>query len=152
MSFKQDIQCTDGLELAFRSGLQALREQDKAHLSAVKPRSLAGSADLDSALVPQFPDKPRWDYVVARKSGNPGKEHLYWIEVHPASSTGNVQEVESKLNWLKDWLAGKALNAYPRDFIWLASGKCVYNQSSPLVKALAAKGVQFKGGHFVIPG
>jgi hypothetical protein len=152
MSFQQDVQRTAGLEQAYQTGLGALRAQDRARVEARNPRALSGSVDVDKALQPLQPNANRWDYVVAGKIANSVTERLYWIEVHPASSSHNVREIQNKLDWLLGWLQGQLLDRYKREFLWLASGKSVFHQNSPQVKILAGKGIQFKGRHFTIPG
>ncbi len=144
MSFKADVIHTLGVG-TFHKGLGALKPVDAGHVSSVHPRELAGSADVDTALVATLPNAHRWDYVVGKSSGKFVTAH--WIEVHPASSTKNIAEVERKLAWLSGWLHGNPLGQYPKDVVWVASGKSTYNTRSPAIKALAAKGCRFVGGH-----
>ncbi len=144
MSFKDDAAQVLGAE-AFRKGLGALRPTDVAHVSAQRPREITGSADVDAALVATLPNAARWDYVVGRTQGHVLQTH--WIEVHPASAGTNVHEIEKKLVWLMTWLRDNPLAQYPREVVWIASGKSAFNARSPGIKALAAKGCRFVGGH-----
>ncbi len=144
MSFKTDVTQVLGAD-AFRKGLGALRQTDVAHVSAQRPREIKGSADVDASLAGALPNAARWDYVVGRIQGNIHQTH--WIEVHPASASKNVHEIEKKLAWLMAWLRDKPLAKYPRDVVWIASGKSAFNARSPDIKALAAKGCRFVGGH-----
>lgn len=148
MAFRDDVAKTVGLEQAWRSGLQALRDADRIHVNSENPRTLAGSVDVDAALRSQYPVAARWDYVVAGRQGE--AEYLHWIEVHPASSTGNVKELEKKLEWLAAWLKDQPLATYPRCFVWVASGRCTLHQHSRELKRLAGKGLLFRGGHYVV--
>lgn len=144
MSFRANVVHAFG-ECAFHKGLGALKPIDAGHISTLRTRELAGSADVDAALAATLPNAHRWDYVVGK---NIGKSLLaHWIEVHPASSTKNIAEVERKLAWLSGWLRGSPLGKYPKDVVWVASGKSSYNTRSPVIKALAAKGCRFVGGH-----
>lgn len=147
MSFKANV--VDALgDGTFHKGLAALKPVDAEHVSSLRPRELAGSADVDAALAATLPNAHRWDYVVGKSAGNVVTAH--WIEVHPASSTKNIAEVERKLAWLSGWLRGNPLGQYPKDVVWVASGKSTYNTRSPAIKALAAKGCRFVGGHLTL--
>ena len=144
MSFKADVIQAVG-NGTFHKGLWALKAIDADHISSTHPRELAGSADVDTALAVTLPNAHRWDYVVGTSAGKTVIAH--WIEVHPASSTKNIAEVERKLVWLAGWLRGNPLAPYPKDVVWVASGKSTFNTRSPSIKALAAKGCRFVGGH-----
>ena len=104
--------------------------------------------DLDGALSARLPNDARWDYGVARKVD--GGEQVYWIEVHPASGGASLHEMQNKLTWLRRWLAGTALNAYPRELVWVASGKSAFTGRDPKIKALALQGLRFAGGHLAL--
>ncbi len=147
MSFRADVANALGGG-AFHKGLGALKAVDADHISSTRPRELVGSADVDTALAATFPHAHRWDYVVATSAGKTVTAH--WIEVHPASSTKNIAEVGRKLAWLAGWLQGNPLGQYAKDVVWVASGKSTYNTRSPAIKALAAKGCRFVGGHLSI--
>lgn len=58
------------------------------------------SIDLDSHFQAKEGNANRWDYSVGTKSAA-NVELAYWIEPHPASSTGEVKKMIEKLNWLK---------------------------------------------------
>lgn len=147
MSFKANIVVALG-EGTFRKGLGALRQVDAGHVSCARPRELSGSADVDAALAAALPNAHRWDYVVGMAKGN--VMTAYWIEVHPASSTKNIKEIEKKLAWLSSWLHQNPLGQYPKDVVWIASGRSTYNTRAPAIKALAAKGCRFVGGHLTL--
>ena len=144
MSFKADVDQALG-DATFHKGLGALKQVDAGHISSTRPRELVGSADVDAALAATLPNAHRWDYVVGKSTGKSVTAH--WIEVHPASSTKNIAEIERKLEWLSSWLREKPLAQYPKDVVWVASGKSTFNTRSPSIKALAAKGCRFVGGH-----
>lgn len=149
MSFAGDVDATEGLAGAHRSGLGALSGSAASHVSVRPETRLSGSVDLDSALRPLFPTAARWDYVIGRKQGRK-RDLLHWIEIHPASGGKNVGEVAAKVQWLRGWLAGTPLAAYPRRLVWVASGRAAFNARDPKLKALALAGVQFAGGHLTI--
>lgn len=147
MSFKANVVQALG-DGTFHKGLGALKPKDADHITSARPRDLVGSADLDAALAATMPDAHRWDYVVGKSVGKSVSAH--WIEVHPASSTRNIDEVGRKLAWLAGWLHGNPLGQYPKDVVWVASGKSTYNTRSPAIKALAAKGCRFVGAHLAL--
>lgn len=148
MSFQTDLAVTPGLGAAYRPGIQALQPRHRAHVTVRETTRLAGSADIDAALEAFHPNASRWDYVVAQKSSPRNREELVWLEVHPASSSSSVDEVERKGIWLTRWIAGTPLANYQRQLIWLASGKAVFTSRSPELKALANRGIRFVGRHF----
>lgn len=145
MSFSADIKATPGLNRACK-GLGALSDTDKVRLTVGATTRLLGSVNVDAALQASQPNATRWDYVVGQKVGN--KEHLHWIEVHPAASTGNINEVAAKLDWLAHWMKTTPLVAYPRQIVWIASGKSAFNQRHPSLRALANRGLRYAGSHW----
>lgn len=151
MSFQHDVEETPGLSDACRRGIQALDATDREKITARPSRKLAGSVYLDSQLADRFPDANRWDYVVAWDTAR-NEELLHWIEVHPAGRRGCVDEVLAKLTWLKEWLnaEGTRLKAYRRKIVWIASGRSAFQQNSPQLRKLVARGVYFAGGHYVM--
>jgi hypothetical protein len=153
MSFQNDLLTVAGLQDAYRPGLQALRGNDHNHVTAKNPNQISGSADIDTALVSQYPSRNRWDYVIARRTGRV-TEKLYWIEIHPAHSTAEAKVVVQKANWLKQWLAGpgNALASYERELIWVPTAAVAFHSSSPQAKTLVQAGViPPKGKVFTIP-
>lgn len=143
MAFKQAVENTPGLERAYRSGLQAIRNRDHSHVSCRNPRTITGSVNLDSALARTLPNEPVWDYGVGLKP--PSKEEkVVWIEVHPASSH-HVDEVLAKLRWLKTWLRAHApqLRAFPPEFVWIASGSVALPATSRQSRMVASAGLRF---------
>ncbi|MCM8614227.1 hypothetical protein [Accumulibacter sp.] len=145
MSFAADVKATPHLDGAFCKGLGALLAVDRARVTKAASTRLPGSVNVDAALRASQPDAARWDYVVGKRQGN--REHLHWIEVHPAGSTGNINEVAAKLDWLAEWMRATPLAAYPKQIVWIASGKSAFNQRSPQLRALANRGLRYGGNH-----
>jgi len=145
MRFKRAVENTQGLEQAYRPGLQALQRGDRSRILCRDSHMVTGSVNLDCALATILPDDPRWDYGVGVIARTPS-ETVVWIEVHPASSH-HVDEVLRKLIWLKNWLRTDApqLGAMPREFVWIASGQVAMQANSPQRRRLAAKGLRFAG-------
>jgi len=151
MKFKQAVLSTPALANAYRPGLQALKRADAERITCTKPRDLAGSVDVGSALCKAFPNKPRWDYAVGIKY-DLTSDRAIWIEVHPASSTGEVNTVISKLHWLKTWAADAAPNLLrlTREYVWIATGSVAFSQDSPQRRRLANEGIRFVGTRYNI--
>lgn len=145
MSFTQDVNATRHLQGSLCQGLGALLPADRARISHADPGKLLGSVDVDAALKDSQPNAARWDYLVGEKQGQ--QQRLHWIEVHPASSTGNVGEIGAKLDWLIAWLRTTPLASYPKKIVWIASGKSAFNARDPGVRALARRGLYFAGSH-----
>jgi len=148
MSFSTDVKTTPHLEAAWHKGLRALSAADRAHMTVGASTKLLGSVNVDAVLEATQPNAARWDYVVGQKQGN--TEHLHWIEVHPAAGTGNIGELEAKLSWLSAWMRATPLASYPRQIVWIASGRSAFNSRHPALRTLANRGLRFAGGHLTI--
>ncbi|MDX2044471.1 MAG: hypothetical protein SF097_24895 [Acidobacteriota bacterium] len=151
MNFEQAVRKCPAIANAFQPGLRALRPMDKSHITCAKPRRLSGSVDLDSALSSEQPNANRWDYGVGVRCQQTD-DKVIWIEVHPASSTGEIKSMLAKLNWLKEWLAENTpeLFALSGDYVWVATGAVSFPASSPHRRQLAAAGLQFAGSRYEI--
>ncbi len=152
MTFKSAVENTPGLEGEWRAGLQSLSGADREHIGAEDTRQLRGSVNLDAALKNSHRDDPRWDYAVGHKPINRSGEVVYWIEIHPAGSA-HVGAVLAKLAWLKHWLGRSAadLNALPKVFLWVSSGRTSFTARAPQVRRLAQAGLRHAGRFFSIP-
>lgn len=148
MSFQSDCESVPGLEGASRKGLRALNAQDAPHVRKSRLTRLTTSIDVDTALAAAQPNAARWDYGVGQRTGD--HETVHWIEVHPASGGNSIAEMQVKLLWLRAWLQGKPLADYPRQVVWVASGRCAFNARDPKLKALSQLGLRFVGNHYAI--
>jgi hypothetical protein len=145
MSFSSSVKATPHLEHSLKKGLGALTAADSAHITVGAAVKLLGSINLDASLREAQPNDARWDYLVGQKAGS--REQLHWIEIHPASGTGNIGEMEAKLRWLAAWMRTTPLASYPKQIVWIASGKSAFNSRNPGLRALASRGLRFVGGH-----
>jgi len=138
---------------AFRAGLQALSDNDRAHVRVGHPRSLRGSIDLDTTLRRLCPSDARWDYAISYQHAGRASEFLYWVEIHPANSHG-PGEVLAKLLWLRAWLRqhASALDSIERVFVWVSSGNTSFSPNSPQVRQLASQGLRHVGSVLCING
>lgn len=145
MSFAADVAATPHLADALRTGLGALEAADRTHITVGASVKLIGSVNVDLALKQSQANAPRWDYVVGQKHDH--TEFLNWVEVHPASGGGSIGEIQAKLSWLKAWMGSTLLGAYPKQVVWVASGRSAFNNRSPEIRKLANQGLVFTGNH-----
>jgi hypothetical protein len=93
----------------------------------------------------------RWDFAIGFQHTNRSDEIIYWVETHTGSD-GEVKVVLRKLEWLLRWLQedGVSMDAFERQFVWLASGSTSFTSSHPTIKALASRGIRYAGGRLRI--
>jgi hypothetical protein len=149
ISFKAHLEAIEGLKDSHEEGLQALKKSDRELIKPPKTKKLCGSVDLDKALEKRYPNASRWDYGIAIEC----QEKIYtihWIEVHPAGSGKNYEEILNKALWLRDWLKnhGQILNS-EKLFIWIASGKARV-PTAPQNRSLLKQGVRLVGKQYII--
>jgi hypothetical protein len=138
--FQDAVVSVPVLERAYRKGLQGLRGADRDRVLCRNPRGLTGSLGLDEHLASILPNEPRWDYAIGYRAQ--GGEQVYWIEVHPASSS-HVDEVLAKLKWLRAWLTREAprLAGLPATHVWIATGRVAIRRGSQQQRLLAQAGI-----------
>jgi hypothetical protein len=90
-----------GLNVAV--GKQAVEGQYRDHIVTTAGNTFTNSVDMDGHFKASEGASPRWDFAVGIKSGTNG-ESAFWIEPHPANSTGEVNAMLAKLSWLKNKL------------------------------------------------
>lgn len=138
--FEDELSTVDEA-LQTRPGLQALDAADRERLGVAEPRRLDGSCCIDDDLAAHRSNEPRWDYAV----GYAGR--VWFIEVHPADSSGNVDEVVRKATWLRGLLGSSPLLRLPpngqlRGLYWVASGRVTAQLAfSRSLRRLAEAGV-----------
>jgi len=138
--FEKAVKGTPDIKDGFKNGLQALGSNSK-YVSTKDNSLIEGSVDIDSSTHDKYPTASRWDYAVGYS------DDVYFIEVHPAASGRNVDEMLAKFNWLKSWLSSDAplLNALPnKKFRWVNTGK-VALPNSQAVRKLQQAGVSLVG-------
>lgn len=144
-NFQKAVERTPDISTGYRSGLQALKRNERSSVVATDTRRLDGSLDIDTAVQEKYPNDNRWDYAI----GYSGK--VCYVEVHPAY-TSEVSVVENKLKWLKTWLKEKAplLDGIPKAapaFVWVQTGKGGILPRSSQARKLAAMGVTIAPVH-----
>lgn len=90
-------------ELTPQPGLSAVKGEYRPGVALKSGHRHTASIDLDACFLASEPTAARWDYGIGVR-GESGQESLFWLEAHPASSTGEVQKMLDKLAWLKDKL------------------------------------------------
>jgi len=91
--FKMAVEATPNLE--YHTGKNALSSQ---YSRLVIIRQCDGSVDIDKCLSATEHNNCRWDYAI----GHNGK--AYFVEIHPAQKSGNIDEMIAKAQWLAKWL------------------------------------------------
>ena len=121
MNFADAVERTPEIAECLKNGLQALKRQDRNQIRYNASRDLRGSVDIDTCLRERYPTGSRWDYVFGYK------DRIYYMEIHPAGSTGEVKRVVAKLEWLKQWrkLSAPSLEDLEGQstYHWISTGK-----------------------------
>ncbi|AKC69796.1 hypothetical protein [Pandoraea oxalativorans] len=119
-----------------------------------------GSVDLDGHFREAEPNSPRWDYGLGIATG--GQEYVFWLEPHPASSTGEVASMVRKAKWLQAKLAEPpfrrlkemtrmtAVGGY-KPLQWVFTGDLRVLPGSKEARALAQAGIDFPARHTKLP-
>lgn len=84
-------------------GKGAMKGEYRSGVELSAGHSFTESIDLDTHFEAAEPDSNRWDYGVGVKLKN-GTEVAFWVEPHPASSTGEAKVILKKFAWLKSKL------------------------------------------------
>ena len=152
MTFKEAIEKTPHLNRAWKTGLQALRPEDKPHIAAADTRKITGSVDVDTAYKKVDPYGNRWDFGIAYQHTNRQAEVVYWVEPHTASDS-QVSVVIKKAQWLLHWLKndGVLLKSFEYNIVWVSSGATAFTDSSTQKKRMAQAGLQYVGNKLCIP-
>jgi hypothetical protein len=155
----QQATATQTSEFAAASAAAGLTSQagkgaiDPAYRAMIEPATdarLTHSVDIDTAFSRSEANATRWDYGIGVEAGQ--GERAYWIEPHPASSTGEVDKMLQKLAWLKQKLSlpayaglkkltGKTQASGNTAFIWTYSGDNRIRPDSPLARKLRHAGL-----------
>jgi len=151
--FDDAVKQTPDVADALQAGLQALSRPERRRVEVSDTGSLRGSINLDDALKAVEPNAPRWDYGVGVR-GNRNNDRAIWVEFHPASS-GHVDEVIRKGEWLRSWLSTRApdldrLTPKSGAFKWVATGSTRLRPGSRRRKKVAAVGIAFCGSRLSI--
>lgn len=133
---KAAVDQTEDVKGRFKTGLGAIKGNEKQKFVVPDTRKITGSLDIDSATKDKYPQANRWDYAVEYD------RETFFIEVHPGS-TNEIPTVIAKLDWLKKWLKEKApaINALkPKDkqpYHWVYTNKFAILPNSKYARQLA---------------
>lgn len=149
--FPTSVNACSTLRPALRSGLKALGSAGSGYITALDPRRLTGSVDIDGALASLLPRDARWDYAVGHHPNAKAPDEVHWIEIHPCRD-GDVKRIAAKLDSLRRWMSSNASQLWKlrRHFVWVSSGPTVISPKSPMRRRVAALGVTIAGSHYVI--
>lgn len=136
-AFKEAVSNTPDISKGYKAGLTALGKYS-SKVTVPNNVKVEGSVDIDATTVSLYPRANRWDYVIGFNS------KVIFVEVHPAT-TGEVDVVLKKLDWLKNWLNSKApdlakLRA-PEPYFWIQSKNFQILRHSPQYRRAVQKGI-----------
>ena len=127
---------TEDVKGQFKTGLGAVKRNERQKLVVPDTRKITGSLDIDSSTKEKYPQANRWDYAIEYD------KETFFIEIHPAS-TSEIQTFLAKLSWLKQWLKEKApeINALkPKNkqpYHWVYTSKFAILPNSKYARQLA---------------
>lgn len=102
------------LGVSFEPGKQGIKGEHRSKISGNIKKSL----DFDGTF--NRGNDNAWDYLLETNEAYP------FIEVHPAKSGGNLNEMIAKLKWMKNWIMNhdktQELKKEKSRFIWLHTG------------------------------
>lgn len=127
---------TEDVKGQFKTGLGAIKGNEKQKFVVPDTRRITGSLDIDTSTATKYPQANRWDYAIEYD------KETFFIEVHPGS-TNEIPTVIAKLAWLKQWLKEKApeIDALkPKDkqpYHWVYTNKFAILPNSKYARQLA---------------
>ena len=137
MSFVDAVRSIPEIAECLKAGLQALGSNSRK-VEVRSTHDLAGSVDIDSCVAANYPNEHRWDYIFGYKG------HIYYVEVHPGT-TGEVEVVIAKLNWLKQWCRRSAerleASQHGSSYHWISSGRTAITKNSKYSRILVQNGI-----------
>lgn len=138
-AFQIAVENTEDVKNGYCQGKQAIKNADRTKIEVEDPQLLQGSLDIDNQVKMKYPRESRWDYALSYD------DKLYYIEVHPAE-TSEIDQVISKVKWLKNWLKTKAaeIDNLPKaehPYIWIQSGRYGILPMAKVRKKLSVAGL-----------
>ena len=141
-------------------GLAAVQGTYRSSITTSAGAAFTGSVDMDQHFLASEPHANRWDYGVGICARN--VEMAFWVEPHPASSTGEVDVMLRKLAWIKDKLGQtqyselKARTDHAAKdgrvpYRWLASGSIRIRAGSADALRLAKAGLAMPARQVTLP-
>ncbi len=125
------------LDVPFESGKQGIKREHRSKING----SIKKSLDFDGTF--NKGNDNAWDYLLEINGVYP------FIEVHPAKSGGNLNEMVAKLKWMKQWIKNhdktQELKKGKSRLIWLHTDgfNIRYNPRDPKIRTLSAYKILF---------
>lgn len=139
MDFREKVKRTFKGKNCLRNGLQAIKNEYKSRINVKNPRELKGSVNIEICV-----GGGRWDYVIGYK------DDVYFIEIHTATKSSEIDIVIEKARWLRNW---KENTPFKKDnkLYWISPGKVGFSQNSTHFRKLRIEGIHFAGSRLRIP-
>ncbi|MCQ2253142.1 MAG: hypothetical protein MJZ61_06815 [Bacteroidales bacterium] len=132
--FKTAVEHISDIASAYKSGIQAIKGNERPKFSFPDSHCIKGSVDIDNALKSKYPEQNRWDYAIGYG------DLVVYAEVHPCS-TSEVSTIINKRDWLLGWLKDTALNKFDKSLYWVAT-QGVAIKDAKKKKELSMKGIK----------
>ena len=137
---KLAVDKTEDVKGQFKTGLGAVKGNERQKIVVPYTRKITGSLDIDTSTAAKYPKANRWDYALEYDN------ETFFIEVHPGS-TSEIPTIIAKLIWLKQWLKEKAPEIdvlKPKDkqpYHWIYTSKFAILPNSKYARQLAQKNI-----------
>ena len=135
------LEATSHLLPLVEDGIQAVEKGHRDHFEEVIRSDFGDSLEFDGAMLGEFPDDNRWDYLL----GHTSTERLIGVEPHSAKQdevSTVIKKRQAALGHLTGHLKnGKRVHAW----IWVASGKVHFPDVDKQSRMLAQNGIAFAG-------
>lgn len=130
------------LQSLVQAGIDAVHGKDREAIDVDIRKSFVESLDLDTALKQQYPNGPRWDYLLAYRPCN----KVIGMEVHPASKEADADVVIKKKQAAEQQLVGHLVSGQKiDDWYWVASGQGEVLRHEKRGRRLDQHGILFVG-------
>lgn len=132
---------TSTLRKSVRPGVGALKKRDAQLIAEPERPRVGDSLDLDEATRSEYPEDPRWDYLLSI----PGRSQIVAMEPHSARQS-EVSSVIAKKKWaiavLRNHLGPR--HAVAR-WLWVSSGPVGFSRMDRERRRLDQHGIEFVG-------
>ena len=139
MTIREALVEDSSLALSVNCGIQALKKVDRSAVDEPLRTQFRDSLDLDTALATEYPNAPRWDYLLGHCSSG-----IVALEIHPATASevgAVIAKKEAAVSQLRDHLKpGHRVDRW----YWAASGRAALGPGRSRFQ-LAMAGIVFVG-------
>lgn len=135
------LRSSSPLHSRVHSGLAALKSGDRNYLAEEIRQQFADSMDLDAAMVSEYPQENRWDYLL----GDSESGKVIAVEPHSAR-TDQISVVISKRRAARVHLREHVIEQREvARWIWVASGNVDFSRMDRAMQRLMLEGIRFVG-------